>query len=61
MPAGPDPTTATRKPVRPPGGRGRTHPSFQAVSMICSSICLIVTGSSLISSTHAAWHGAGQM
>ena len=62
IPAGPG---ADRPP--PPGrscvhgGRGSTQPSFQARSMICSSICLIVTGSSLISSTQAAWHGAGQM
>ena len=50
---------------RPPGlsdgGRGSTQPSSKARSMMASSICLIITGSSLISSTQAASHGAGQV
>ena len=59
-PAGPEPTTATVLPVRVAGGSGTTQPSSQARSMIATSICLIVTGSSLIPSTHEASHGAGQ-
>ena len=39
---------------------GTTQPSFQARSMMLASICLIVTGSLLIPSTHDASHGAGQ-
>ena len=60
-PAGPEPTTATVRPERRSGGRGTTQPSANARSMIASSICLIDTGSSLIASTHAGSHGAGQM
>src|SRR5438093_317738 len=59
-PAGPEPTTATRLPVRSTGGSRPTQPSSKACSMIESSIALIVTGSSLISSTHEPSHGAGQ-
>jgi hypothetical protein len=43
-PAGPDPTTATRLPVRARGGFGFTKPSFHARSMISFSICSMVTG-----------------
>jgi hypothetical protein len=60
-PAGPEPTTATFLPVRYSGCTGTTQPSSKAWSMIDCSICLIVTASSLMSSTHAASHGAGQM
>ena len=61
IPAGPEPTTATVRPVRTAGGCGTTQPSSQARLMIASSICLIVTASpSRISSTHAASQGAGQ-
>ena len=60
-PAGPEPITATLRPLRSAGGRGLTQPSSKARSTIDSSICLIVTASSLMSSTHAASHGAGQM
>ena len=56
---GPEPTTATRLPVRTSGTIGATQPSSHARSMISTSICLIVTGGSLIPSTHAASHGAG--
>src|SRR3954447_485360 len=60
IPAGPAPTTATLRPVSTRGGWGATQPSSHARSMIAFSICLIVTASpSLISSTHAASHGAG--
>src|SRR5438128_446082 len=52
--------TATLFPVRTAGGRGATQPSSKARSTIDSSIALIVTGSSLISSTHEPSHGAGQ-
>ena len=48
-------------PVRCAGGRGTTQPSPKARSMIDTSICSIVTGSSLISSAHADSHGAGHM
>src|SRR3954463_2477512 len=61
MPDGPDPTTATVRPVRNGGGSGVIQPSSQALSEIACSICLIVTASSLMSSTQAASHGAGQM
>src|SRR5437763_3531300 len=60
-PPGPDPTTAAVRPVRNVGGSGRTQPSSKARSMIACSICLIVTASSLMSRTHAASHGAGQI
>ena len=60
IPAGPEPTTATRQPVFCAAGFGCTQPSSHARLMIASSICLIVTDSpSRISSTHAASHGAG--
>ena len=58
-PAGPDPTTATRLPVRTDGRSGRTQPSEKARSMISTSTCLMVTGSALMPSTQAASHGAG--
>ena len=58
-PAGPDPTTATFFHVRDSGGFGLTHPSSNARSMIATSISLIVTGSSLMPSTHEPSHGAG--
>ena len=43
-----------------PAARARPSPRSKARSMIASSICLIVTGSSLMPSTQAASHGAGQ-
>ncbi len=58
-PAGPEPTTATFLPVRITGGSGATHPSSKARSMIETSTALIVTGSSLMPSTHEPSHGAG--
>src|SRR4051794_36812493 len=58
-PEGPEPTTATRSPVLCDGGTGTTQPSSHARSMIDTSTCLIVTGSWLMPSTHAASHGAG--
>src|SRR6201992_608636 len=58
-PAGPEPTTATVLPVCSSGGSGTTQPSSKALSMISTSICLIVTGSWLIPSTHDDSHGAG--
>src|SRR3954471_25098001 len=61
MPEGPDPITATLRPVRNGGGSGLIQPSSHALSEIACSICLIVTASSLMSSTHAASNGAGQM
>ena len=39
--------------------RARPSPSSHARSMISTSTCLIVTGSALMPSTHAASHGAG--
>src|SRR4051812_36691482 len=61
MPAGPEPITATLRPLRNDGGSGLTQPFSNAWSMMRCSICLIVTASSLMSRTHAASHGAGQM
>ena len=51
----------TLRPVRVSGGRGTIQPSSHARSTIASSICLIETGSSLIASTQAGSHGAGQI
>ena len=45
--------------LAPLGTCGVTQPSSQARSMISTSTCLIVTGSALMPSTHAASHGAG--
>src|SRR3989344_606020 len=59
-PAGPEPMTATFLPVCLVGGSGLIQPCCQAWSMIASSMALIVTGSSLMPSTHAPSHGAGQ-
>ena len=42
------------------GGRGTIQPSWNARSTIESSMLLIVTGSSLMPSTHDPSHGAGQ-
>jgi hypothetical protein len=61
MPAGPDPITATLRPVRRAGGRGAIQPSSKARWTIAYSICLIITGSSSIASTHADSHGAGHI
>lgn len=58
-PAGPEPTTATFLPVSRSGGSRTTQPSSKALSMISTSTCLMVTGSWLMPSTHAASHGAG--
>ncbi len=58
--AGPEPITATERPVFAAGGCGTIHPSSQPRLTIASSICLIETASpSSISSTQAASHGAG--
>ncbi len=59
-PAGPEPTTATRRPVLRAGGSGTTQPSSQPLSMMKCSIDLMPTGSLLMFSVHAASHGAGQ-
>ena len=58
-PAGPEPTTATVLPVRTVAMCGVTHPSSHARSTISYSMRSMVTGSSLIPSTHEASHGAG--
>ena len=60
IPAGPEPTTATRLPVRRSGTYGSAQPSCQARSTIAHSIVLIVTGLSSMFSVQAASHGAGQ-
>ena len=60
-PAGPDPMTATRLPVRRGGSTGSIQPSCQPRSTIAHSTVLIVTGLSSMLSVHAASHGAGQM
>ena len=59
-PAGPEPTTATRLPVRTLGACGATQPASKACSMMVTSTALMVTGSSLMPSTHAPSQGAGQ-
>lgn len=60
MPAGPEPTTATLWPLRCAGGSGLIQFCSNAWSMIAHSIFLIVTGGSLMPSTQAPSHGAGQ-
>jgi hypothetical protein len=60
-PAGPEPTTATVRPLRTAGGCGWTQPSAKPRSAIAFSMYSMVTGLSLIDSTHADSHGAGQM
>ncbi len=59
MPAGPEPTTATRLPVRTTAGCGTTQPSSKPLSMMKCSIDLMPTGSVLMLSVHAASQGAG--
>jgi len=61
MPAGPDPMTATRRPVFSIGGCGAIQPSSHPLSTRKCSIDLMPTGSLLMFSVHAASHGAGQM
>ena len=59
-PAGPEPTTATLRPVWVAGSSGCTQPISNALSMIATlDLLLIVTGSALIPSTQAPSHGAG--
>ncbi|MCU0256282.1 MAG: hypothetical protein MUF60_06035 [Vicinamibacterales bacterium] len=58
-PAGPEPTMATRLPVRVAGGSGTIQPSSNARSTIAHSIALIVTGSWSRPSVHEPSHGAG--
>ena len=59
-PAGPEPTTATFLPLRCAGGSGTTQPSSKPLSMIAASMALIVTGGSVMPSTHDPSQGAGQ-
>ena len=59
-PAGPEPTTATRLPVRTGGGCAFTSPASKARSTISCSMSLIVTGGSLMPSVQLPSHGAGQ-
>ena len=58
-PAGPDPITATVLPDKRSGASGFTLLASNASSIVRSSICLIVTASRLIPTTHAVSHGAG--
>ncbi len=60
MPAGPEPTTATRLPVFAGAISGCSQPFCQALSTIAHSIVLMVTGVSSRFSVHEASHGAGQ-
>ncbi len=60
MPAGPEPTTATRLPVRVWAGSGFTQPMFQARSAIACSIVLMATGWFSRLSVQASSQGAGQ-
>ena len=48
-------------PVLTGAGRGSTHPSCHARSMMARSSDLMPTGSSMMRSTHASSQGAGQM
>ena len=59
-PAGPEPTTATLRPVLAAGTCGSIQPSFQPRSAIAASIDLMVTGASMMLSVQLASHGAGQ-
>mmetsp|Transcript_5397 Transcript_5397/g.10848 ORF Transcript_5397/g.10848 Transcript_5397/m.10848 type:complete len:273 (+) Transcript_5397:858-1676(+) len=59
MPAGPEPMMATFLPVRVVGGVGLIHPSSKALSMMAHSMFLMVTGCSMMPSTHAPSQGAG--
>ena len=59
-PAGPEPTTATLRPVRRAGGSGMTQPSSKPLSTMADSMLLMVTAGSLMPSTHEPSHGAGQ-
>ena len=59
-PEGPEPTTATRFPVRRLGGRGAMRPWLQASSMMPSSFSFTVTGSPWRPQVQAASHRAGQ-
>ena len=52
---------AAVRPVRTSGGSGVIQPSSKPRVTIASSICSIVTGSSLMSSTQADSQGAGQI
>src|SRR5215204_3931871 len=60
-PAGPEPITATVLSVRDSGGSGSIQPSSKPRVTIASSICSMVTASSLMSSTQADSQGAGQI
>mmetsp|Transcript_89154 Transcript_89154/g.212878 ORF Transcript_89154/g.212878 Transcript_89154/m.212878 type:complete len:309 (+) Transcript_89154:971-1897(+) len=60
-PAGPDPMTQTRRPVRCRGGWGLIQPLEKPYSMIASSVVLMATGFSLMPSTQASSQGAGQV
>lgn len=59
-PAGPEPTTATERPVCREGSTGWTQSSAKARSMMETSTFLIVTGGWLIPSTQLDSQGAGQ-
>mmetsp|Transcript_51253 Transcript_51253/g.111215 ORF Transcript_51253/g.111215 Transcript_51253/m.111215 type:complete len:299 (+) Transcript_51253:441-1337(+) len=59
-PAGPEPTIPTVFPVRKVGGMARIQPISYALSMMLSSTDLMPTGSSMMPSTQAPSHGAGQ-
>jgi len=60
-PAGPEPTTATVRPVNQCGTCGVSRLRPNASSTIAISVFLIVTAGSVSPSTQAASHGAGQM
>ena len=61
MPAGPEPTTATRLPLRRAGSCGTIQPSCHPRSTMAHSIDLMVTGASWMFSVQLASQGAGQM
>ena len=59
-PEGPEPTTATRLPLRTAGIRGVTQPFWKPFSMTASSLLFTVTLSPFNPQVQAASHRAGQ-
>ena len=60
MPAGPEPTMATRLPVFTAAGWGTIQPSAKPRSAMAHSMDLMVTGLSSMFRVQLASHGAGQ-
>ena len=58
-PAGPEPITATRRPVRLTGGWGLTQPRSKAMSMSVHSLARTVTARPPFEQVQAPSHSAG--